>query len=143
VRLCQQAHAQGALLSNADLAELLGRDDQEIAKVLSAHEKASGQLVPRRATLHDVGTGLTHKRIICIKRYAEGKSPDLVAKETYHTLESVDRYLGQFDRVRHCRQEGMTPEKTAFTLDCGVSLVQAYLLIDDELKAMEKGGGKK
>jgi hypothetical protein len=143
VRLCRQAHVQGALLSNADLAELLGRDDSEIASLLNAHEKATGQLVPRRATLHDVGTGLTHKRIICLKRYAEGKSPDLVAKETYHMLESVDRYLGQFDRVRHCRQEGMTAEKTAFTLDCGVSLVREYLAIDDELQAMEKGAGKK
>jgi hypothetical protein len=140
VRLCRQAHEQGALLSNSDLAELLGRGDGEIAGLLTAHEKATGELVPRRATLHDVGTGLTHKRIICIKRYAEGKSPEVVARETYHTLESVDRYLGQFDRVRHCREQGMDAEKTAFTLDCGVSLVREYLAIDDELAAMEKGG---
>ena len=57
-------------------------------------------------------------------RADEGKSAERVAKETYHALESVDRYLGQFDRVRHCRQEGMTPERTAFTLNCGVSLVR-------------------
>jgi hypothetical protein len=137
VRLCRQAHAQGALLSNCDLAELLGREDSQIAVALTKHESATGELVPRRATLHDVGTGLTHKRIICLKRYAEGKSPDVVARETYHTLESVDRYLGQFDRVRHCRREGLTPEKTAYTLGCGVSLVKEYLLIDDELQALQ------
>ena len=134
VRLCEQAHEQGALLSSTDLSELLGSNDWTISGVLVEHEKQTGRLVPRRATLHDVGTGLTHKRIICWKRYAEGKPADIVARETYHSLEAVDRYLGQFDRVRHCRQEGMSPEKTAFTLNCSVGLVNEYLAIDHELK---------
>jgi hypothetical protein len=137
VRLCKQAYRQGALLSNCDLAELLGKSDSMIALVLTRHEARTGRLVPRRATLHDVGTGLTHKRIICLKRHAEGKTSDVVAKETYHSLEAVDRYLGQFDRVRHCRQQGMSPEKTAFTLNCGVSLVNEYLAIDQELKGKQ------
>ena len=134
VRLCEQAHRQGALLSNCDLAELLSVSDQRISRALIEHEEKTGQLVPRRATLHDVGTGLTHKRIICRKRYAEGKPADVVARETYHSLEAVDRYLGQFDRVRHCRRQGMSPGKIAFTLNCGVALVNEYLAIDRELE---------
>ena len=134
VRLCQQAHAQGGLLSNCDLAELLAQDDSRIAHVLAQHERASGQLVPRRATLHDVGTCLTHKRIICHKRFAEGKEPHLVARETWHSLEAVDRYLGQYDRVRSCRLQGLSPEQTAHLLDCSVALVQEYLRIDEELQ---------
>ena len=134
VRLCQQAYRQGALLSNCDLAELLSVNDSRIASVLADHERQTGKLVPRRATLHDVGTGLTHKRIICWKYYAEGKATDEVARETYHSPEAVDRYLGQFDRVRHCRREGMTAQATAFTLDCSLALVQEYLKIDDELE---------
>ena len=134
VRLCEQAYRQGGLLSNSDLAELVTRSNSWVARILSTHETETGQLVPRRATLHDVGTGLTHKRIICWKRYAEGKPADLVAKETYHSLEAVDRYLGQFDRVRHCRREGLSPEKTAFTLNCSVALVNEYLAIDRELE---------
>lgn len=135
VRLCEQAYRQGALLSSSDLSELLGHDGWAISSALVRHEKETGKLVPRRATLHDVGTGLTHKRIICWKRYAEGKPADIVARETYHSLEAVDRYLGQFDRVRHCRGEGLSPEKTAFTLNCSVALVQEYLAIDRELEA--------
>jgi hypothetical protein len=134
VRLCQQAYQQGGLLSNCDLAELLNRDDGTVAALLTAHERQTGQLVPRRATLHDVGTGLTHKAIICSKRYQEGKSSDQIARETYHSMEAVDRYLGQFDRVRHCRQQGLTPEQTAFTLNCGLSLVREYLALDRELE---------
>ncbi len=134
VRLCEQAHRQGGLLSNCDLAELLNVDDSRIASVLAEHERQTGTLVPRRATLHDVGTGLTHKRIICWKRYAEGKEPHVVARETYHSLEAVDRYLGQYDRVRHCRLQGLTPEQTAHTLACSLGLVRQYLAIDDLLK---------
>ncbi|HEV3163063.1 MAG TPA: DUF1670 domain-containing protein [Isosphaeraceae bacterium] len=134
LRLCHQAHRQGALLSNCDLAELLSTNDARIAHLLSQHERLTNTLVPRRATLHDVGTGLTHKRIICWKRYAEGKEPHIVARETYHSLEAVDRYLGQYDRVRHCRLEGLTPEQTAHALACSVALVQEYLAIDDLLE---------
>jgi len=133
IRLCEQAYSQGGLLSNCDLAELLGTDDSRIAHLLAAHERLAGTVVPRRATLHDVGTGLTHKRIICWKRYAQGKEPHIVARETYHSLEAVDRYLGQYDRVRHCRLEGLTPEQTAHALGCGLALVNQYLAIDDLL----------
>jgi hypothetical protein len=135
LRLCRQAHQQGGLLSNCDLSELLGHIDSEIAKVLTEHERETEQLVPRRATLHDVGTGLTHKRIICRKRYAEGKDAHLVARETYHSLDAVDRYLGQYDRVRHCRLQGLTPHETAHALACSLSLVEEYLAIDRELEA--------
>ncbi len=133
MRLCEQAYEQNGLLSNCDLAELLVVSDSRIASLLGEHEKRTGQPVPRRATIHDVGTSLTHKRIICLKRYADGKDTPQIARETYHSMESVDRYLGQYDRVRHCRLEGMTPAQTAHTLSCGVSLVNEYLAIDKEL----------
>lgn len=126
IRLCEQAHQQGGLLSNCDLAELLNASESRIAQLLVKAQKESGQLIPRRATLHDVGTGLTHKRIICWKRYAEGKSADVVARETYHSLDAVDRYLSQFDRVRYCQEQGMSQEQAAYMLNCGVSLVKEY-----------------
>jgi hypothetical protein len=134
VRLCRQAHQQGALLSNCDLAELLNVTDSGVAAALTGYEQTTGELVPRRATLHDVGTGLTHKAIICRKRYREGKSSDLIARETYHSMEAVDRYLGQFDRVRHCRQQGLSAEQTAYTLNCSLGLVREYLTLDQELE---------
>jgi DNA-binding CsgD family transcriptional regulator len=142
IRLCEQAYQQGALLSNADLAELMTGDASRIASALVRHERKTGKVIPRRATVHDVGCGITHKRIICWKRYAEGKSSDQVARETYHTVEAVDRYLGQFDRVRHCRTQGMTPAETAYALNCSPTLVEEYLQIDRELKgAVEDARG--
>lgn len=138
VRLCQQAFAQGGLLSNCDLAEILGRDDTYISRALSAHEDRHQTMVPRRSTLHDVGSGLTHKRLICRKRYLEGKESEQIARETYHSIEAVDRYLKKYDQVRSCRLEGLTPENTAYILSCSVALVHEYLRIDDECAAKTK-----
>lgn len=135
LRLCRQAHEQGGLLSNSDLSVLFGAHDSRIAGLLVAYEREQGSLVPRRATLHDVGTGLTHKRLICWKRYGEGKTSEQVARETYHSLEAVDRYLGQFDRVRHCRRQGFEEQYIAYVLNCSRALVAEYLAIDDELRS--------
>jgi DNA-binding CsgD family transcriptional regulator len=134
IRLCRQAYAQGGLLSNVDLSELLRYNPGDIGRALADYERRTNTVVPRRATVHDVGAGLTHKRIICLKRYAEGKSPQEIARQTYHSLEAVDRYLGQYDRVRHCRQQGMIDKEIAYTLSCSISLVRQYLAIDDELQ---------
>ena len=134
VRLCKQAHQQNGLLSNCDLAELLATSDSRISQVLGDHERRTNKPIPRRATVHDVGTNLTHKRIICWKRYAEGKDVAQIARETYHSVESVDRYLGEYDRVRHCRLEGLSPVETAHVLGRSVSLVNEYLAIDRELE---------
>jgi hypothetical protein len=140
VRLCQQAHEQGGLLSNCDLAELLTIDDPRIAHLLAQHEREQDQVIPRRATLHDVGSGMTHKRIICRMRYVEGKEPHLIARLTHHSLEAVESYLSRYDRVRHCRLQGLTPQQTAHALGCSLKLVQEYLDIDQELEA--KNGRK-
>jgi hypothetical protein len=117
---------------------LMGIDDSTIGQMLSAHERETGKVVPRRATLHDVGTSMTHKRIICRKRYLEGKESQQIARETFHSIEAVDRYLGQFDRVRHCRKHGLSPEQTAYTLSCSLALTKAYLDIDQELETQRQ-----
>jgi hypothetical protein len=133
-RMCEQAHSQGGLLSNCDIAEILHTSASYIGNLLAQYERRTKTLVPRRATLHDVGSGLTHKRIICWKRFAEGKDPQAVAEETYHSLDAVDRYLAQYDRVRHCRLEKLKPEQTAQILNCSLALVREYLEIDDLLE---------
>ena len=134
IRLCNQAYEQGGLLANSDLSEILQRRWSVIGHVLAEHERKTGKVVPRRATLHDMGSGITHKRIICWKRYVDGKSPEDVACETYHSLDAVDRYLGQYDRVHHCQQQDMSAEQTAYMLNCSLSLVQEYLSIEKEIE---------
>ena len=137
LRMCHQAYEQGGLLTNFDLSEILNIADARVGQLLAGYERQSGTIVPRRATLHDVGSALSHKWIICHKRFVEGKSPDQIARETYHSLEAVDRYLGQYDRVRHCRRQGLSAVETAHILACGVTLVELYLQIDRELEGKD------
>ena len=134
IRMCRQAYEQGGLLNNQDLSEILNFSDSLIAQLLSKHERQTKTLIPRRGTIHDAGNSLSHKWIICHKRYVEGKNADQIARETYHCLEAVDRYLGQFDRVRHCLQQGLSAMETAHILNCGVSLVEAYRQINKDLE---------
>ena len=136
-RLLKQAYDQGALLSNVDLSFMFGLTESRIATALASHERENNVVLPRRATLHDVGSGVTHKRIICIKRYVEGKTSDVIARETHHSITAVDRYLGMFDRVRMCRREGLGSLETARALNCTERLVNEYLRLDDELDAKE------
>lgn len=135
IRLHQQSYEQGALLSNVDLASMLGVSDKYVSALIAAHERKRKVVIPRRATLHDVGSGVTHKRIICWKRYADGKSPDVIARETHHSLTAVDRYLGMFDRVRCCNQQQMPAHEIARVLGCTERLVREYLEIDSMLAA--------
>ncbi len=132
-RLLEQTRAQGGLLSNIDLAMMFGYSDSHISNAIAFHEERTGMILPRRATVHDVGTAVTHKVLICWKRYAEGKSPEAIARETHHSLEAVDRYLGMFDRVRFCRQQLMELHEIAQVLACSPGLVEQYLAIDRRL----------
>lgn len=137
LRLCQQAYEQGALLSNIDLSLLLNSRESDISSALHLYEAETQKIVPRRATLHDVGSGMTHKNIICRKKYLDGKTSDVIARETNHSIEAVDIYLAQFDRVRHCRLQGMDAKQTAYILECSVTLVHEYLKIDNELRSKD------
>lgn len=133
IRLHQQAYEQGALLSTVDLACMLAVSQGHISRLLVAYERDHNLVIPRRATVHDVGSGVTHKRIICWKHVVEGKTPDVIARETYHSLTAVDRYLGMFARVRYCHQQHMASHEIARVLGCTERLVREYLDIDDIL----------
>jgi hypothetical protein len=138
VRLCRQAHAQGGLLSNSDLAILTGVCNKYIAVLLQQYERAHNVVVPRRATLHDCGSGLSHKAIICRQRYLEGKQPHEIARDTFHSPEAVNAYLSRFERVRLCRNKGMSAEQTAHILSCSVRLVREYLALDESMERQPK-----
>ena len=79
-------------------------------------------------------------RLICWKRYGEGKTSEQVARETCHSIEAVDRYLGQFDRVRHCRRQDLSEQETAYVLGCSRALVAEYRSIDEQLRGEKEQG---
>ena len=48
-----------------------------VSQVVMAEHKATGQLVPCRGTIHDMGRSVTHKAVICYKRLVESTVGEL------------------------------------------------------------------
>ncbi len=134
VRLCKQAYTQGGVLSMADLGLLLHKTMTPLSQDIKAYERATGETVPRRGTVHDMGRSITHKAIICYKRLVEQKPTSQVAEETFHSADEVEYYVQCFRRVQLCRDSGMAKEDIARATGHSLSLVQEYLDLIDQFK---------
>lgn len=132
IRLCRQAYAQGGVLSLADVALMLHMSIATISEDIREQERAGGEVVPRRGTVHDMGRSITHKAVICYKRLVEKKPTSQVAQETYHSPDEVEYYVQCFRRIQLCRDSGLSQQDIALATGHSASLVQEYLnLMDD------------
>jgi hypothetical protein len=127
LRLCRQACAQNAVLSLADVSLLLHVNLNTVSRNILEHERRTGESVPRRGTIHDMGPSVTHKAIICYKRLVEKKPTSQVAEETFHSVDEVEYYVRCFRRVQLCHDSGMSKEDTARATGHSLPLVQQYL----------------
>lgn len=128
-RLFHQAHAQGGLLTEADVSLLLHLPINTVSAVVLKHERERGETVPRRGTIHDMGRSVTHKRIICYKRLVEKKTTSQVAQETFHSPEEVEYYVQSLRRVLLCHRAGLSEEDIAAATGRSLSLVREYLTL--------------
>jgi len=131
-RLFRQAHEQGAVLSLADVSLMIHINYSTLSRLVLEHEHETGETVPRRGTIHDMGRSITHKRIICYKRLVEHKPTSQVAQETFHSADEVEYYVQCLRRVQLCRDSGMSPEEAAQATGHSLSLVQEYLGLIEE-----------
>jgi Protein of unknown function (DUF1670) len=90
IRLFRQAYEQGAVLSHADVSLLMNMHMSTVSTTVLKHEHESGEVVPRRGTIHDMGRSITHKGIICYKSLVEHKPTSQVAQETFHSAKEVE-----------------------------------------------------
>jgi len=128
VRAMKEAHAQGGLLTTSDLSVLFYHSHSRVAELIRQYETQTGEVVPRRGNLHDMGRTVTHKHIICRKAYLEGKTTDVIARETNHSPEAVDHYLLDFARIYYATVlKGMSIEEATFAIQRPQSLVQEYV----------------
>jgi len=128
VRTMNEAYAQGGVLTISDLSVLFHRNHSWVADLIRQYEQETGQIVPRRGNIHDLGRTVTHKRTICRKAYLEGKTTDVIARETSHSPEAVDRYLLDFARVYYATaKQGMSIQETVFATQLPRHLVEEYV----------------
>ena len=128
VRAAFDAYAQGGVLTTTDLAVLFHRPYSTVADLIRDYEAETGEVVPRRGNVHDIGRTVTHKRIICRKAYLEGKTTPVIARETCHSPEAVDAYLLDYARIYFASIErGMSLEELVFAVQRPRHLVEEYL----------------
>jgi hypothetical protein len=136
------------VLTQLDVSLLSGLSPNYISKVLREYEEKTGEIVPNRGTVHDLGIPVTHKGEV-VRRWLRHQSPVQIAWETRHSQASVDRYITDYQRVRLLAQKVSAEELPALTsLSEGVveqytELIDRYEpdLIMNQLAGTEPGVG--
>ena len=96
-RLCDEARRQGGLLSQEDLAVLLGVDRSTIKSYVAVWRKR-GLTVPTRGAIKDIGPDPSHKQQIA-NLLGRGYSTTKVRTMTQHSEGSIGSYQQQFGLV--------------------------------------------
>jgi hypothetical protein len=126
-RWCFEAYEQGGVLTQLDLSLLSGLSVHYISKVLREYEAETGQIVPTRGTVHDIGPAVTHKAEVS-RRWLRNESPAQIARTLRHSQESVDRYIADFQKVRLLAQKFPAADLPALT-SLSASVVRQYIAL--------------
>jgi len=128
-RMIKEAYQQGAVLSTRDLSLLLLSVSSMLSHQRIEYEKQNQTILPHTGVIHDMGTTLTHKRIIIYKHVVEKKDPSIVARETNHSQPAVDKYLKDFNRVKTLVNDNKDIEFIHHTTNIARAVIRQYLQI--------------
>jgi predicted transcriptional regulator len=136
-RWVYEAFDQGALLTNLDLAMLLGVCDAVVSKYVTEIQ-ATGELLPTRGNIHDLSGAITHKREI-ITLYLSGYLTPEISNKTNHCKESVDRYIKDYHKVETLWKHGITSlDEISHLALLSKKVVQQYIdLLPKNLKLVK------
>jgi len=128
-RMIREAYQQGAVLSTRDLSLLLVSNAAYLSQLRIEYEKENKTILPHTGVIHDMGTTLTHKRIIIYKHVVEKKDPSIVARETNHSQPAVDKYLKDFNRVKTLVNDNKDINFIHHTTNIARPVIKQYLQI--------------
>jgi biotin operon repressor len=131
-RLLKEAYSQNGVLTQADVAEILGVSAGTIGKDIQEYQNEYNMILPYRGTIHDIGPSLTHKKLIVSLFLQNIPTPD-ISRRTSHTEEACDRYIKAFKKVKtlHGRMNSL---EIARTLEMSERLVNEYIALIDEFR---------
>jgi len=125
LRLTTEALEQGGVLTQEDLAQLLGVDRRTILRDVQVLQ-AEGHLVHTRGRVKGVGRGQSHK-VRIIELWLDREGYDKISRWVHHSLHSIKRYISTFQRIVVLHQEEMPVEQIAFLTRSSARLVEDYL----------------
>lgn len=131
-RILKQAYQQGGVLSYPDVGLMLGVSNSTVSRDVRTYEDETGEQLPRRGTIHDMGRSVSHKKTICYKRIVQKQTTSQVASQTNHDPEEVEYYVQCFQRIKLCLDKGMSTEETSLATGHGNAMVKEYQNLIDE-----------
>ena len=134
-RLLSEALEQGAVATQEDLAYVLHASLRTLKRDCAALE-ANGVWLPTRGNVQGIGRGQTHKAQI-VSRWLRGETYDQIARHTFHSPASIQRYIQAFVRVVNLHHQGFSEHQIAGLLEMGERLVREYLTLYAEQDAPE------
>jgi hypothetical protein len=131
VRLVKSAAEQGGLLSGAELSVLMNRSLMKVHDYIRTYEEETGDPLPLKGYVLDMGSSPTHKGIIC-RKLEEGMSPPDIARATGHTLAAVDNYLGTYGKIKVLLRKGFDVPTICQVTGKAMRTVAQYLTIVEQ-----------
>jgi hypothetical protein len=125
-RIVKAAAEQGGLLTIAELSVILNKSYEMVRKYAREWEEETGEILPMKGFVMDQGSRPTHKVEIA-RLHEKGMEPPDIARETGHSVKSVERYLQDYERVRMLLKRGMSAEDISTTIGRGVHVVVEYV----------------
>ena len=111
-RMAEEAFQQGGLLTLEDLAKLFNCGVRTLVRDLAQLRKRGIQ-PPLRSQVRDMGRAVTHRRQI-VEQWLRGWEYSEIAREQYHSVASVARYVDHFKRCAHLFAEAFDLHTVAF-----------------------------
>lgn len=131
-RMLREAYAQDALLSMRDVSLLLGMSFSSATYLRKSYEKKHNTELPHPGNLQDMGSCLTHKKQIIYKYVVEKKDPEIIARETNHTINAVDKYLNDYNRVKTLYLDGKDEKYIHLVTKMSLGLINQHVSIIKE-----------
>lgn len=125
-RIINEAYNQGALLSMRDIGLFSWRRSGALSSYRKNYEEKHNVTLPTTGSIQDMGSCVSHKKLITKKVYIEKKDPLVVSRETKHTMRAVDRYLKDFYRVKYCFDDNKDIDFTSKATGLSEYLIKQY-----------------
>lgn len=126
-RITREAYEQGGLLSMRDIGLLTWRMSTTVSKIRILYENKEKTVLPHTGYLHDMGSCISHKKIIIRKAIVEKKDPTKIALETKHSLVAVERYIQDYRRVETCYNNNPNIDYVSQVTGIGKHVVKSYI----------------
>jgi AraC-like DNA-binding protein len=135
-RLVYEAQLQGGVLSQEDVAYLLGMSRKTIQRIF-AYYRQEEQRLPSRGEIQDMGAGVSHK-IPVIRKYLRDLSFSQISQHLgKHGLASMARYLRHFALVMILEDRRLSLAQMQSVIGISENLIQQYRTLYKELDVPE------